>query len=101
MRNHDKGGLTRRVFLGRAAQTGVGLAALNVMNLTARRAQAQDSVWSVLGDKMIGRPAVVKTANGALEVFIRREDPRNSIWSNRQKDENGAGGWEGWEGYDD
>lgn len=99
--NNNQNGLSRREFIGKATQAGVGLAALNVINTTAKRAKAQDSVWSVLGDKMTGRPAVFRNANGQLEVFIRREDPRNSVWTNRQKDENGASGWEGWEGYDD
>src|SRR5207249_577166 len=48
-----------------------------------------------------GRPAVLRNLNNIVEVYVRREEPQGSLWTTRQKGENGEGGWEDWEQYDD
>lgn len=98
---NNENNLSRRVFIARAAQAGVGLAALNVFNTTARPAHADDSVWKAMGEGMVGRPAAFKNLNNVIEVYMRREDPQGSLWTTRQKADNGEGGWEEWEQYDE
>ena len=93
-------GWSRRQFMENTARAGVGLAAMSLLGGWERGARADDSVWAANGaERVVGRPAVVRNADGLLTFFLRNED--NALYFNHQKGANGADGWGDWNSYEE
>lgn len=98
--------LTRRRLFRQATLAGVGLAGLGLLGGERRlwahptpKTDDDTGAWEFLSDKTIGRPAAV-LGDDKLEVFLRSDAPKNSLWVSQQKQANGEGGYENWNLYE-
>ncbi len=95
---------SRRCFLQHAALAGVGMVGFTVLKIeplyaALSRQGDETGHWAMVGDRSVGRPCAVLN-DDKVELFLRSDAPKNSLWVTQQKEANGAGGFDGWIVYE-